>query len=92
MRLILRERAADDLEAIFDWIARDNPAAASRTVSRLRERMGQLLLPETTRMGRPGRVRGTRELLEAPYLIVYEVDDRREEVVIFSIVHTARGR
>ncbi|MCC6984298.1 MAG: type II toxin-antitoxin system RelE/ParE family toxin [Bauldia sp.] len=92
MRLIIRERAADDLEDIFDWIARDNPAAAVRMISRLREGMGQLLVPETTRMGRRGRVRGTRELLEQPYIIVYEVDDRREEVVVLSIVHTARDR
>lgn len=92
MRLIIRERAADDLEDIFDWIARDNPAAAVRMISRLRERMGQLLVPETTGMGRRGRVRGTRELLEQPYIIVYEVDDRREEVVVLSIVHTARDR
>jgi hypothetical protein len=27
-------------------------------------------------MGRPGRDKGTRELIEYPYVIVYEVDER----------------
>jgi toxin ParE1/3/4 len=43
-------------------------------------------------MGRPGLVEGTRELLEHPYIIVYEVREDRDEIAILSIVHGARAR
>ena len=43
-------------------------------------------------MGRPGLVKGTRELLEWPYIIVYKVYEDRKEVVIVSIVHGAQDR
>jgi len=43
-------------------------------------------------MGRPGFVEGTRELLEWPYIIVYRVDEERDEIVVLSIVHGARDR
>ena len=43
-------------------------------------------------MGRPGLIEGTRELIERPYIIVYKVDDQRQEIVIISIVHGARDR
>jgi toxin ParE1/3/4 len=43
-------------------------------------------------MGRPGLVPGTRELLEWPYIVVYRINEVREEVVIVSIVHGARDR
>jgi plasmid stabilization system protein ParE len=43
-------------------------------------------------MGRPGRVRDTRELVEYPYIIVYHVVEDRDEVIILSIIHGARDR
>jgi toxin ParE1/3/4 len=39
-----------------------------------------------------GLVEGTRELLEYPYIIVYQVHDDGGEVVVLSIVHGARDR
>ena len=35
MRVTIRRQADRDLDGIFDWIARDNPAAAQRHVGRL---------------------------------------------------------
>jgi len=43
-------------------------------------------------MGRPGLVEGTRELLEWPYIIVYRVDEVREEIVVVSVAHGAQDR
>jgi toxin ParE1/3/4 len=43
-------------------------------------------------MGRPGVVLGTRELFEAPYVIVYEVHEDRDEIVVLAIIHGARDR
>jgi plasmid stabilization system protein ParE len=43
-------------------------------------------------MGRPGLDPGTREFVEPPYLIVYEVHEAREEIEVLYIVHAARNR
>lgn len=87
-RLVFAEPAADDLEAIIDYIALDDPTAAEtvyRGIMRAAER-----LPEFPDLGRPGRYPETRELIVAdlPYLIVYGIDD--ETVVILAVFHTSR--
>jgi plasmid stabilization system protein ParE len=92
MKVVVRRKADDDVNAIHDWITKDNPGAARRVIARLRERIG---IPETEGLayiGRPGRVPGTRELAEAPFIIVYRVDERRGVIEVLSIVHGARNR
>lgn len=92
MNVVVRVRAADDLAGIFTWIARDNPQAAAETVRRIRQRIGRLVTPGLAHMGRPGLVPGTRELVEAPYIIVYEVHEERDELVVLAILHGAQDR
>jgi plasmid stabilization system protein ParE len=43
-------------------------------------------------MGRPGLESGTRELIEYPYIIVYEVHEDRDDIVVLSVVHGAQAR
>jgi toxin ParE1/3/4 len=43
-------------------------------------------------MGRPGLDPGTRELVEPPYIIVYEVHEARGEIEVLYIVHGAQNR
>jgi plasmid stabilization system protein ParE len=38
------------------------------------------------------QLEGTRELIEAPYVIAYEVDEPAEEILVLAIVHGARDR
>ena len=92
MKIILRENADEDLEAIFAWIANDNPRAAADIIRRIRDRIGRLATPGLEHMGRLGLDPGTRELIEPPYIIVYEVNEAREEIEILYIVHGARNR
>ena len=92
MNVVVREKANDDLDDIFQWIARDNPRAATQMVARIRDRINLLELDSLARMGRPGFVEGTLELVEYPYLIIYRVDDSRREVVVLAIMHGARNR
>ncbi|MBI5909302.1 MAG: type II toxin-antitoxin system RelE/ParE family toxin [Betaproteobacteria bacterium] len=92
MKVIVRETAEDDLDDIFQWIARDNPRAAARMVARIRDRINGLELNSLAHMGRLGFVAGTLELVEYPYLIIYQVHDARREVVVLSIMHGARDR
>ena len=92
MRLVVRDEAVQDLEDFLDWISPDNPSAAVATVRRTRRRFDTLLSPELAQMGRPGRDQGTRELVEYPYVIIYEVDEKADEVIILAVLHGARDR
>src|SRR6266545_2561280 len=92
MKIIVREKADDDLDGIFAWIVKDNPRAAASMIRRIRQRIGGLATPGFGHMGRPGLDPGTRELIEPPYIIVYEVHEARKEIEILYIVHGARDR
>jgi plasmid stabilization system protein ParE len=61
-------------------------------IARIEEKVMRLEAPELANMGRPGLIRGTRELLEYPYIIVYRVDNARDQVVVVSVVHGAKDR
>jgi len=80
--------ALGDLEAIGDFVARDNPAAAGRLVTRIVEAIETLC--DHPHLGRPGRVAGTRELAiaETPYVVPYRVVD--DGVEILAVIHGAR--
>jgi toxin ParE1/3/4 len=90
MKLVIRQKADDDLDGIFAWIEQDNPRAAVEVIRRIREKIGLLLTEGVAHMGRPGRDEGTRELIEAPYIIVYEVHEVRGEIEVLAIVHGAQ--
>ena len=92
MKVVVRASAALDLEGIFDWISKDNPRAAANLVWRIRERINRLAIAGLAHIGRPGLVAGTRELIEPPYIIVYEVDEAAGEIVVLAVVHAARER
>ena len=92
MNVTFEPAARDELGRIFSWIANDNPRAAREMIARIEEKVMRLATPELTHMGRPGLVEGTRELLEWPYIIVYNVHAARDEIVIVSVVHGAQDR
>jgi toxin ParE1/3/4 len=92
MKVVVHEAAARDLDDIFDWISTDNPAAAAGLVRRVRARITRLSITGLSHVGRPGLIEGTRELVEAPYIIVYAVDEAAEEIAVLAIVHGARNR
>ena len=92
MKVVVREAAAGDLDDILDWISRDNPRAAAELVRRILARIDRLVIPGLSHIGRPGLVEGTRELVEAPYIIIYMVDEPADEITVLAIVHGARDR
>lgn len=92
MKLVFDEEALADLKSISDWIARDNPRAADELVNRIFEKVERLTTPELIDMGRPGSDSGTRELVEYPYIIVYEVHDDRGMIVVLAVMHGARDK
>ena len=92
MKVTFDPAASDDIDRVFEWIAKDSPRAAYELIARIEAKVSQLATPELTYMGRPGLIEGTRELLEWPYIIVYKVYDDLAEIVIVSVVHGAQDR
>jgi len=92
MNVLIHAKAVDDLDGVFTWIARDNPGAAITLLRRLRERIDRLGAVGFSHIGRPGLVEATRELVEPPYIIVYRVDDERDEIIVLAVFHGAQGR
>ena len=92
MKVIVRAKARDDLDSIYNWIAKDNPTAALAVVRGIRKRINTLATDELSGMGRPGLIEDTLELLERPYIIVYKIFPRRRELAVLSVIHGARER
>jgi addiction module RelE/StbE family toxin len=85
MKISWSRRAAEHLAAIRKYIEEDNPEAAQRVALRIIECLRQLA--GQPMMGRPGRVRGTRELVISgtPYVAPYRV--KRGALEIIAVFH-----
>ncbi|MBV9827919.1 MAG: type II toxin-antitoxin system RelE/ParE family toxin [Alphaproteobacteria bacterium] len=88
LRLVYPRRYERRLEEIYEHIAAENPAAAIRTIMRIREAVERLALFPS--IGRSGRVDGTRELVivSTPYIVPYRV--KNDAVQIITILHSAQ--
>jgi toxin ParE1/3/4 len=92
MRISFDPRAKDDLDRIFAWIAKENPGSAYEMIGRIETRIKQLATRGLAHIGRPGLVEGTRELIERPYIVVYKVDEHRNELIVLAIMPGAQDR
>jgi toxin ParE1/3/4 len=83
MHISWRPRARAEREAAIDYIAEDNPLAALDQLDEI-ERQTNLLTAQP-KMGRVGRVRGTRELVisRTPFIAVYRIEGERIEILRF---------
>jgi len=87
MRLIWSSRSESELAAIIDYIAVDNLDAALELDFHITSSAERLM--GFPKLGKPGRVEGTRELIvHAHYILVYEIDG--EELLVLSVLHTSR--
>jgi toxin ParE1/3/4 len=87
VRVIWTPEAQQDRADIFDYIAADNPLAAVW----MDELFGNAAarLTEHPKLGKPGKIAGTRELIpHKSYRLVYEIE--RKILWILTLVHTAR--
>ena len=81
------ELARTDLLGIVDYISDDNPDAAQRVKDDIE--MKAKKLSEFPKIGRPGRVEGTRELIVwSNYILVYQEDALT--VRILRVLHAAQ--
>jgi addiction module RelE/StbE family toxin len=86
LKLKWTKRALLQLIHAQDFIAQENPVAAQAVAQRIAD--AARLLPNQTRIGRPGRVEGTREWVvkQTPYLLVYAIEN--DAVQIVSVIHS----
>jgi toxin ParE1/3/4 len=89
VRLVWSPQAVEDLAALRAYIERDDPAAARKTALRIIEAV-DTLIPANPKVGRPGRVPGTRELVipKTPYVVPYRV--RGSTIEIARVYHSSR--
>jgi toxin ParE1/3/4 len=89
VRLIWLRAAVRSREQQIDTIAEYNPSAAAGLEQRIVDAIGQL--PDHPRLGRVGRVPGTRELVVArtPYMVIYEIEG--DMIRIVRVLRSARG-
>jgi toxin ParE1/3/4 len=88
MRVEWLDKALRNLDAEAEYIAADDPEAASVVVERVLSAVA--MLAEQPNLGRPGRLPNTRELvvLQARYIVPYRV--RGDAVQILRVFHTSR--
>ncbi|KUF37038.1 type II toxin-antitoxin system RelE/ParE family toxin [Xanthomonas phaseoli] len=84
--------AIDDLDAVIDYIAQDNPARAYDFATEIYDKT--LVLerhPEMGRPGRPGLPAGVRELVvHRNYIVLYQVLASVGVVEILRVKHAAQ--
>jgi addiction module RelE/StbE family toxin len=79
--------AEQDRADIWEYIAADSPQAAVRMDLLFSNAAGRLA--DHPKLGKPGKIAGTRELLpHESYRLIYEIDG--ETVWVLTLVYTAR--
>lgn len=88
MRLEWSLASLKDRDEILDYIGEDDREAAIRTDISIEDQAEVLM--QFPRIGRAGRVAGTRELViqHTPYIVVYRV--KRGSAQILRVLHGAR--
>ena len=83
------KKSLKDLRAINDYISLDSTFYAARFISKLIERVDQLIeFPESGRMVPEKNENEIRELIEGNYRVFYRL--RKEKITILRIHNSAR--
>ncbi len=89
MKISWRERALDDIEAIRDYIAKDNSFYAKVFVEKIVEQIEKLEgFPMVGRFVPEYSNESIRELLYRDYRVIYEIFDG--EIYIITVIHGSR--
>lgn len=84
---IWKKKARADLANIVQHIALDNPDAADALADEIEAKAAKLT--EHPRLYKPGRMKGTREMVVRPnYVVVYQ--DGKQAITILRVLHTAQ--
>ena len=88
MQIVWLNAALNNLDEIANFIAQENPLAASQIVEAIEAEVN--VLATQPALGRPGRVLGTRELVisNTHYLVPYRIKNNLVEIL--RVFHTSR--
>lgn len=88
MRIVWTKLAIQDLNHAWNYIATDNPEAADGMIERIAKAVDSLLFYQN--LGRPGRVKGTKELVVVgtPYVVPYRI--KEGSIQILAVIHGSR--
>jgi len=87
IRLVWRPLAREDRAAIMDHIAQDNSVAALELDEAIEAQANALL--DHPKLYKPGRMKGTREMVIRPnYVVIYQ--ESRAEITILRVLHAAQ--
>jgi plasmid stabilization system protein ParE len=88
VRIIWLAGAQRDLEHALHYVGERNSNAARRVGERIIGSVGRLV--DFPRMGRPGRVAGTYELVitRAPHIVAYQLAGN--DIEVLAVIHGAR--
>lgn len=88
MKVLWSRDALRDLDEAHEFIAKDNPRAAKGIIERFEALLESLSIHP--KLGRVGRVKGTRELVVTgtPFILPYVIDKQR--IIILGVRHGAR--
>lgn len=91
MTIVWLPSAVANRDELIDHIAKHDPKAAIEHDDRIEKQSDQL--DTNPEMGRPGRKRGTRELVigRTPFIVVYRVKQQGKRVEIWRVLHTSQA-
>ena len=83
MSVVWTPQARAEREAAIEYIAEDNPVASLDQLAEIKKQTN--LLATQPKMGRAGRIKGTRELVisRTPFIAVYRIVGQRVEILRF---------
>jgi toxin ParE1/3/4 len=89
MRLTWRPQARRDRSEAIDYIAERDPIAALSQLDRIEEQTDMLL--RHPKLGRPGQVKGTRELVisRTPFVAIYRLLGT-QGIEVLRLIHGAQ--
>lgn len=87
MQLVWMPRARRQRHEAIEYIAQDNPGAALQQLDRIEEQTDTLM--DHPELGRPGRKKGTRELVisRTPFIVVYRVKPKAHRIELLVLLH-----
>lgn len=92
MNVRFTAEALEHISQIHEYIKLRNPEAASAVVARIRAAAG--MLEYFPSLGHTGNAFDTKELTVKglPYIIVYEVETKKRQIIILAVFHGAQDR
>ncbi len=90
-RLLLSPRAAEDLENIADYIARDHPQRAASFVSELQAKCRAVAATPDICTARPDLAPALRMAVHGRYLVLFRELPGQNAVRVERVLHSARN-